>query len=370
MTPPRSTSRSMVYASHGYTTHDRRFMASAAEAGWRVHHARFDAGTRTLCNQLLPPAVEPCRWIGDRVGLSADNLDEFIQSFRELVVATAADLVHAGPIPTVANVAVSASPVPVIAMSWASDLLIEAPADERCAALTRSTLKGASGVITDSRHIADIAASYGADPAHIVTVPWGVDLDSTPYLPPEDITGALRLLSLRSFEPIYDLPTLLRAVALLQGQGTDQVELALAGGGPLEPDLRQLAIRLGVDSTITWIGRVGEAHVSELLERCDVHVSTALSDGTSISLLQAMATGRPSIVTDLPSNREWVEPGVNGWVFRPGDAESLAAAIREADDHRSRYRDMAAVGRGIAERRANWDLNRSTVTELYERLAK
>ena len=59
----------------------------------------------------------------------------------------------------------------------------------------------------------------------------------------------------------------------------------------------------------------------------DVYLSCAHSDGTSISMVEALASGLPVVVTDLPSNREWIAPGSNGWLGRLGDAASFAGTV-------------------------------------------
>jgi glycosyltransferase involved in cell wall biosynthesis len=69
-----------------------------------------------------------------------------------------------------------------------------------------------------------------------------------------------------------------------------------------------------------------------------VYISASHSDGTSISLLEAFATGTPVIVPDIPGNREWVTPGENGWLFPDGDVQALASTIMNAVDQRQNPR--------------------------------
>jgi glycosyltransferase involved in cell wall biosynthesis len=54
--------------------------------------------------------------------------------------------------------------------------------------------------------------------------------------------------------------------------------------------------------------------MADLLSQTDIYVSTSLYDGTSVSLLEAMGSGAFPIVTDIPSNREWISPGQNGFL--------------------------------------------------------
>jgi glycosyltransferase involved in cell wall biosynthesis len=68
----------------------------------------------------------------------------------------------------------------------------------------------------------------------------------------------------------------------------------------------------------------------ELLQGAAVYVSPALSDGASAALLEALATGCLPVVADIEANREWIQDGANGLLFRPGDEASLAAALERA----------------------------------------
>ena len=75
------------------------------------------------------------------------------------------------------------------------------------------------------------------------------------------------------------------------------------------------------------MGRVPHDRMPELLTQTDIYVSTSLSDGTSVSLLEAMASGVFPIVTDIPSNREWINDGENGFLVPAGKEINLADRI-------------------------------------------
>ncbi len=80
-----------------------------------------------------------------------------------------------------------------------------------------------------------------------------------------------------------------------------------------------------------------------ILNAADIAVSIPSSDGTAMSVLEAMACGVPLIVSDLPSNHEWITPGVNGEVVPVGDqkelTEKMINLLRDTD-MRERYSEM------------------------------
>jgi glycosyltransferase involved in cell wall biosynthesis len=98
----------------------------------------------------------------------------------------------------------------------------------------------------------------------------------------------------------------------------------------------------------------------------DLYVSASHTDGSSISLIEALASGRPAIVSDIPGNREWIEPGVNGWWFNDGDEEDLSRAILAAVNQRHQFPEMSKAARGTAESRADWGKNFSYLLDAYQ----
>jgi glycosyltransferase involved in cell wall biosynthesis len=97
----------------------------------------------------------------------------------------------------------------------------------------------------------------------------------------------------------------------------------------------------------------------------DLYISASHSDGTSISLLEAMACGRPVLVSDIPGNRAWVEPGVQGWWFLDGNLRSLADAFSEAYNQRQRLSEMGQAARRLAEEHADWPKNFNKLLDAY-----
>jgi L-malate glycosyltransferase len=74
-------------------------------------------------------------------------------------------------------------------------------------------------------------------------------------------------------------------------------------------------------------GQVGQRDLPRWYHMADIYISPSHVDGSSVSLLEALACGLPCLVSDIPGNKEWVEEGVNGWLFRDGDVDDLAEKI-------------------------------------------
>src|SRR5205814_2137812 len=161
-------------------------------------------------------------------------------------------------------------------------------------ALTRADL-----VVADARVLGEAALRHGARPEALLVMPWGADLARFPFAPAVDLP---HVVSLRQFEPLYDLPTLLHALPAVRA-AVPGLRVTLAGSGPLQGALERLARQLGIADMVRFAGRLPHAALSPLLSQAAVYVSTSRSDSTSISLLEAMATGAVPVVSDIPGNR-------------------------------------------------------------------
>lgn len=93
-------------------------------------------------------------------------------------------------------------------------------------------------------------------------------------------------------------------------------------------------------------------------------------DGTSTSLLEAMACGLPVVVTDIPSIMEWVEEGYNGYLVPRRDSVSLAAKIVQLLRDEKMQERMGRRNLRIAQVKADWDRNFEKLEEMYQLLVE
>jgi L-malate glycosyltransferase len=92
-------------------------------------------------------------------------------------------------------------------------------------------------------------------------------------------------------------------------------------------------------------------------------------DGSSVSLMEALACGLPCLVSDIPGNKEWIIEGENGWLFRDGDADDLAEKIMYAIKNRRSFKKIGEAARKTAEQKADWKKNFGKLLETYEKVA-
>jgi glycosyltransferase involved in cell wall biosynthesis len=121
-----------------------------------------------------------------------------------------------------------------------------------------------------------------------------------------------------------DHTTLLRAVALARTQ-YPEVQLWIVGGGPLERSLRKLSDELALNECVTFFGE--QADVSPFMLAADVFVSSSVTEGLPVSLLEAMSIGLPAVVTDVGGMGEVARLSGAVTLVPPSDPQGMASAL-------------------------------------------
>jgi sugar transferase (PEP-CTERM/EpsH1 system associated) len=151
---------------------------------------------------------------------------------------------------------------------------------------------------------------------------------------------SLRIGIIARLAPVKDIATLVRAMAIVH-KHKPKALLSIVGDGPERDSLESLVKELGLASVISFFGF--RRDIPEVLQKIDIFVLSSLSEGTSITLLEAMASGKPVVVTNVGGNPAIVEHGVNGFLVPAGEADPLAQALLKLSSDAELRRSMAAA---------------------------
>jgi glycosyltransferase involved in cell wall biosynthesis len=127
-----------------------------------------------------------------------------------------------------------------------------------------------------------------------------------------------------NFRPSKGHLILLQAASLVR-RTIPEVRFVLVGYGPLESDIRRRARELDLDGTIVFAGPRDDA--PRVAGAFDLFVLPSVHEGLAIALIEAMALGRPAVVTRAGGLTEVIEHGKQGLVVPPADPKALADAI-------------------------------------------
>ena len=360
----------ILYFSLGYSTHDYRFLKSISEGGHEVFFVQLEGNTRQVEDRSVPPNVRLVLWKGGREPFKWSNLPKLVLDFRRLTREIKPDLIHAGPIQTCAFIAILSGFRPILTMSWGFDLMDDVHRNKWWEWVTRYTLKRSTFFISDAMVTRDKAVAYGMDPEKTIVFPWGVDLEhfkpSSSFIPhPSSFT----LFCNRSWEPRYGVDVLARAFVKV-AQQNENVNLLMLGGGSQGNAIRQILQNGGVLDRVAFGGHVSQTDLPYWYHRADLYISPSHVDGSSVSLMEALACGIPCLVSDIPANKEWVVEDENGWLFRDGDADHLAEKILAAISQREKLPEIGRSNRKLAEMRADWKKNAEALMNVYRSLGE
>jgi len=293
--------------------HTRRWALEMRARGWRV--------------SLVTARPEPLDGVEQRTLLPVRRSTDWLLragATRRHVRDLAPDIVHAHYLTSYGYLAARCGRHPLVMTAWGSDLLVTPHTHPWMRWLTGWILRRADLITGDSASLVEAARQYRPR-APVHEIHWGVDRARFTPTPWEHKDG-LHIVSLRAWEPNYQIATLIDAFALLRQQLCGApLHLHLLGGGSLEPALRAQVQALGLAQSVVFHGRLDDAGMAAVLARSKISVTVPASDATSVAMLESMACGLAVVASDLPANRQWIAPEL---LVPVGDAQALAQVLQ------------------------------------------
>ena len=269
-----------------------------------------------------------------------------------------ASLIVAGPLTDTISAIPLSVRLPVLGISHAYDLNIEFNHPDLKANIFRCT-----AIMSDCTHITSILRNTYSYTNKIYEIPWGCEQD---YFSKVKVLfdQKPKILVTRNWLPLYRNDVIINSLKLLELKGID-FSCTFIGDGPLlEDQIENLDKRLEL-LDIRFLGH--QSHVEIRNEMSDnwIYISAASSDGTSISLLEAMSAGMICIATDFPSNLEWIEHSKSGFIFPNGDSEALASMIEQVSTLSLQEKiRISKSAREITLKRGDWRKNQIAFTSV------
>jgi glycosyltransferase involved in cell wall biosynthesis len=198
--------------------------------------------------------------------------------------------------------------------------------------------------------------------------PMGVDeafLESFINREVNQINQWITILSNRQLQPIYNISLLIRAIPMVLKEEPN-AKFIIAGIGSERENLERQVKELGISSSIQFLGWVNHEEMPKFLSQADIYISTSLDDGTSVSLLEAMASGAFPVVTDIPSNREWISDGENGFLVPLSEERILAQKIVEAIRNQDLIERSRDKNFRLIKEKALWPVTIAKTKEIYK----
>jgi glycosyltransferase involved in cell wall biosynthesis len=213
----------------------------------------------------------------------------------------------------------------------------------------------------------------GCSPRKMVVIPNGVDCsrlqcpdpgarDALGISPGELVVGTVGRLTWKK------APECLLAAAQIFLQEEPRGRLLIVGDGPLRAQVEKQAEELGIHRRCIFTGSVSDAW--PFIRACDVFVLSSVIEGMANALLEALASGKPAVVTDAGGNSEVVQHGKTGFVVPRNAPSQLAQAILHLIRHPELTAQMGEVARKDMEARFSLPRMVQSVETLYDTLLR
>lgn len=263
---------------------------------------------------------------------------------------------------------------PIVATPWGSDVIYGKKSPFKRPFIAR-ILRRAALITCDAWHMRDEVMRFNVPAERIHIINFGIDAErfsprlASPVIRVANQMGdAPAVISLRNFEPVYDIPTLLKAVPKVLEQHPN-TRFMLVGRGTLEAELKALSSNLGIDHAVRFVGFVPNDQLPDTLCSLDVYASTSLSDaGIAASTAEAMACGLPVVITDSGENARWINDGENGYLVPISQPDALADRLNRLLGDAELRRRLGQAGRVTIQERNDYRTEMGKMEALYQKI--
>lgn len=380
----------ILYFSNILTIHDYRMLKKIA--------SKFDAYLVTFKYPQVPEEIKKIKNLtiyhfpvknflflpGDslfvKIKKTLENQIDFLRKlnyFKKVLRKISPDIVHAGWVQDTGYITALSGFHPFVLMPWGCDVLTLPGMSKKYLRIAQYVFSKADMITCDCETVKEkIVELSGYDKNKIIIFPWGVDLNlfnpansKADFLKEFNWENKKIVILTRHFEKIYGLNYMVEAIPAIIKEIPD-VRFIFCGDGDEKQNIEEMVKRLGITEYIFLAGMVDPKILPVYLNSAELYVSPSLSDGTSISLMEAFACGKPVIVTDVPANLEWVKDGENGYIVPRRDSKILAEKIAALLNDKELQKKMGGKNIEIVKSRANWDKNFEVIEKVYEQLTQ
>jgi L-malate glycosyltransferase len=260
--------------------------------------------------------------------------------------------------------------VPIVGISWAWDLQRTKRDSEAVKHVLRNSLLLSDLIIVDCENSIYEIQKLGVAPKRLFKSPYGLDLALYPFRNLiVETEKTLKLYTNRQWEKIYRPDLILDTALELEKRGTN-FKLVLANDGSLRKNLLQKYKNVFDSERCRWIGKISPQENLLELQKSNLFLSMAQNDGSSLSLLEAMAVGVTTLVTDNEANREWITENSTGYLINSNSPRLIADKIDLISNELSSNMELLKKARKRIEESADWSEIRTRIIEEIRQLFK
>ncbi len=325
--------------------------------------------SRGMVRKLRKPLMFLRYWLGPH------TLHKAGKQLQDVINVWQPDLVHALRIPFEGMLAANiARDTPLVISIWGNDLTLHTKGSRIMRHLTRKTLKRADGLLTDACRDIRLAKEWGFNPmkpSQVVPGSGGIDLieiENSLYQEqplPWIQSGQFHAINPRGLRPGYINTREFFAAASLVLEQLPGVTFLCPGMQGQEEALGFVK-KYHLEEAVKLLPYLAQSELWQLFKSCEVTLSLSTHDGTPNTLLEAMTCGCFPIAGDLESLRDWITPGVNGFLVDVAKPAEIARAVIHSFQNANLRKKAKDINFQIISERASRATTRQKLSAFYD----
>lgn len=247
---------------------------------------------------------------------------------------------------------------PMVLTTWGDDVLILPKKNFIYKKLATTSLKYADAITADAEVMKDAIHSFYGNVA-VEIANFGIDIQNIEIPEKENVIYSNRL-----HDDLYNIDLIVSGTEKFLNEHSDW-KLIIAAVGKNTEELKRLVKELKLENQVEFVGFLNKEQNLNNYLRSKIYISIPITDGTSISLLEAMAYGCLPILSDLPANREWITDGENGIIVKDYQVENGLKRVLLLDAEKA-----IKMNQEIIENKATKEVNYLKFIAIYEKILK
>ena len=243
--------------------------------------------------------------------------------------------------------------IPIVGISLAYDI-----SDSLDSELLSRNIQKCNLIICDCEYIQKkVCDEYKYPIESTIVIPFGCDLETFKWDGVREFQKP-KFLVTRNWSKLHSNILIIEALQILYEAKVDFTCIFLGDGPELEK-AKTMILSSSLESKVEFRGTTSPTEMALLMRESNIYISASSSDGSSVSLMEAMVNGLVCLVSDFPSNLEWIDHRETGFLFTNGSSSSLAETLFEIlaiTD--TELNVIARMGQEKAEIKADWNMNK------------
>lgn len=358
----------ILLLSDTYSEHTEKWALGLANSGIKVGLFSFNKASYDWYeHENITVFFEPEKKINAEKTLTKLAYLKYVNILKKIIRHFEPDVLHAHYATSYGLVGALTGFHPFVISAWGTDVMKFPNKNFVAKSILRYNFSCADLICATSNTIKEYISKVTDKEAQVI--PFGIDLQAFQprEVSPAFAPGDLVLGSVKPLEPVYNISVLLDSFYLLH-EKYPQLKLLIIGEGSQESELKEQALRLGLGSKVIFTGRVPFQEISDYYNKLSVLVNISEYESFGVSVVEAMACGKPVIVTNVGGLKEVVKDDSVGLKVEAGHVEQTAEAIERLVSDEGLYSSIAATARAYAAQHYNWKNNLSDMIRAYQRL--